>query len=235
MPTSKPLAWARQIVVVDSGSTDGTLEIVRSFPHVRVVERTFDSFAGQCNFGLDQASTPWVLSLDADYVLTDPLVRELGDLRPTTQISGYRATFRYCICGRALRRSLYPPRTVLYRRARAHYYNEGHGHRVQINGVVEMLRSPVLHDDRKPLSRWLDSQRAYANLEAEHLLSKNSKTLGWPDRLRSWIWPAAGAAFFYTLLVKGCLFEGWPGWFYVLQRTYAELLLSLELLDQRLR
>jgi hypothetical protein len=48
------------------------------------------------------------------------------------------------------------------------------------------------------------------------------------------IWPAAPAAFVSTLLAKGCLFDGWPGWFYALQRTYAELLLSLELLDRRL-
>jgi hypothetical protein len=91
-----------------------------------------------------------------------------------------------------------------------------------------------LHDDRKPLTRWLDSQRAYAKLEAGFLQAKDPKTLTWPDRLRHWIWPAAPAAFLYTLLVKGCLLDGWPGWFYALQRTYAELLLSLELLARRL-
>ena len=55
-----------------------------------------------------------------------------------------------------------------------------------------------------------------------------------PDRLRKWIWPAAPAAFFYTMFAKRLILDGWPGLFYVLQRTYAELLLSLEMLERRL-
>ncbi|NQT15295.1 MAG: glycosyltransferase family 2 protein [Planctomycetes bacterium] len=233
--TLEKLAWARDVLVVDSYSTDDTLEIAESAPQVRVLQRKFDTFAGQCNFGLEHIRTPWVLSVDADYVLTDALIEEIRELSPTADVNGYRAAFRYCVYGKPLRACLYPPRTVLYRRERAHYRDEGHGHRVQIDGEVRTLRSRILHDDRKPLNRWLDSQRAYAQVEADHLLASDAKTLAWPDRLRHWIWPAAPAALIYTLIFKGCLFDGWPGWFYVLQRTYAELLLSLELLDRRLR
>jgi len=60
------LVWARRIVVIDSGSTDGTLDILRSYPQVVTIHRPFDNFAGQCNFGLEQVQTPWVLSLDAE-------------------------------------------------------------------------------------------------------------------------------------------------------------------------
>jgi hypothetical protein len=55
------------------------------------------------------------------------------------------------------------------------------------------------------------------------------------DRLRRMIWPAAPAAFLYTLLLKGVILDGWPGWFYALQRTYAELVLSLILLERKIR
>src|SRR5262249_35942549 len=85
-----------------------------------------------------------------------------------------------------------------------------------------------------PLSRWLESQCNYARLEAQKLIEDANGPQSMADRLRMWIWPAAPAAFLYTLFFKGCLFDGWPGWFYALQRTYAELLLSLELLDHRL-
>lgn len=65
--TLDKLGWARRIVVIDSGSTDETLEIARSYSRVEVIYRKFDNFASQCNYGISQVTTPWVLSLDADY------------------------------------------------------------------------------------------------------------------------------------------------------------------------
>ena len=79
--TLEKLRWAREIIVVDSFSTDETLDRLKAFPQVRVVQRKFDTFAGQCNFGLDQIQTPWVLSLDADYVLSEELIEEIGGLK----------------------------------------------------------------------------------------------------------------------------------------------------------
>src|SRR5438874_10521140 len=124
------LAWAKRIVIVDSFSSDDTLNLINEFPQVEIVQRAFDSFANQCNFGLTQIQTPWVLSLDADYVLSDELNREVAALNPDEDIGGFFATFTYRINGRPLRASLYPPRIVLYRRDRARYWDEGHGHRV---------------------------------------------------------------------------------------------------------
>jgi glycosyltransferase involved in cell wall biosynthesis len=106
-------------VVVDSGSVDGTIEILKRYPQVDRFDRPFDSFAEQCNFGLAQVQTEWVLSLDADYELSDDLVRELAELKPQTA-AGFCASFVYRIDGRSLRGTIYPPRIVLYRvRARA--------------------------------------------------------------------------------------------------------------------
>src|SRR4051812_18013587 len=58
------LTWAREVLVVDSFSTDSTLAIARQFPNVQVRQRAFDSFAEQCNWGLAQIDSNWVLSLD---------------------------------------------------------------------------------------------------------------------------------------------------------------------------
>src|SRR5689334_19302133 len=85
------LAWARRIVIIDSGSTDETLEIAASHPQAEVIRRPFDDFASQCNFGIGQVTTAWVLSLDADYELSESLVNELHRLRPEVATSGYRA------------------------------------------------------------------------------------------------------------------------------------------------
>src|SRR5689334_12248300 len=70
------LRWARRILVLDSGSTDETLALTRRFPNVDVIQRPFDTFAGQCNYGLSQIDTTWVLSLDCDYVLGEGFEHE---------------------------------------------------------------------------------------------------------------------------------------------------------------
>ena len=233
--TLDKLAWARRIVVVDSGSTDGTLEVLAGHTQVALFKRVFESFADQCNFGLAQIQSEWVLSLDADYELSDRLVQEFSDLHEIEGVDGYRASFVYRIQGRALRGTLYPPRIVLYRVKNARYTNEGHGHRVTVSGDVRALSGVIYHDDRKPLSRWLASQQSYARLEADYLLKADTGVLSASDRLRRMAWPMPIVVFFYVLAVKGCLFDGRPGWFYTLQRVLAECMIALELIDRRLR
>ena len=228
------LLWARRIVVVDSGSTDETIDILRTFSQVEVINHSFVDFASQCNFGISHVLTPWVLSLDADYELSDELVAELQSLTPAATTSGYRAKFIYRIYGRPLRGTLYPSRIVLYRKDQAIYRNEGHGHRVSVSSAILPFAGPIYHDDRKSLARWLGSQQRYASQEAEFLLSSDRATLGRTGRIRLAAWPAPLAVFVYTLFVKGCLFDGWPGWFYVLQRVLAETIIALEIIDRRL-
>jgi glycosyltransferase involved in cell wall biosynthesis len=232
--TLNKLGWARRIVVVDSGSGDGTLEILARYPQVALFKRTFDNFADQCNFGLAQVQTDWALSLDADYELSDSLVQELSNLGEEAGVVGYRASFVYRIYGRPLRGTLYPPRVVLYRVKNARYVNEGHGHKVLMSGDVRALSGVIYHDDRKPLSRWFASQQGYARLEADYLLKGNQGAMSAPDRLRRMAWPAPIIVFFYVLVIKGCLLDGWPGWFYALQRVLAECMIALEVIDRRL-
>jgi glycosyltransferase involved in cell wall biosynthesis len=229
------LQWIKDVIVLDSFSTDETCEIAKKFPNVRVVQRKFDSFAGQCNYGLSIIQTEWVLSIDADYLLSDELVSEIRALPDEARTAGYSARFRYCIGGVPLRRSLLPPRTIIYRRSQAIYENEGHGHRVRINGEVAQLNGYIFHDDRKPLRRWLQDQDKYSVVEARHLLATGNSLLPLQDRLRKMIFVGPLIMPFYLLIGYGLILDGWPGWYYVFQRTVAELLLSLRLLEAKLQ
>jgi hypothetical protein len=176
-----------------------------------------------------------VLSLDADYEVSEALAREIQALAPTEDVGGFRASFIYRVYGRDLRSTLYPARTVLYRKDWAKYRDVGHSHRVEIAGPVAPLRGLIHHDDRKPLVRWLLAQQRYAKLEADYLLAKQRADLGRADRVRLMGWPAPILIFFYTLIVKRCALDGWAGWLYVLQRTLAETLIAMETVDRRLR
>ncbi len=234
--TLEKLSWARDIVVLDSFSDDRTLEIVSNYPQVRVVQRRFDSFAGQCNFGLLETgiSADWILSLDADSVLTDELIEELGRLKPPSDIGGYRASFVYCVHGTRLKSGVYTPTTILFRRSTSHYHDDGHAHRVVVNGRVEEFRSVVLHDDRKPLMRWIQTQMKYGKQEAQMLIAADPAKLSLSAKIRRLRIDAPLAMLFYCLVWRHGVLDGKAGFHYAFQRVIAELSVSLFLLDHDL-
>lgn len=229
------LAWARDVVVVDSFSTDRTAEIVGRHPNARLLTRAFDSHDRQWSYATHETGieTEWVLTLDADYILSDRFVNELKALTPDEATSGYRAEFRFCIHGRPLRRSLYPGRAVLFRRSKGSFFQDGHTQRVRIDGAVRPLAEPLSLDDRKPIAHWIVAQDRYARLERDKLLDAKCGHLGLPDRLRAKGFLAPVVVLFYCLFAKGMIFEGLAGWHYTYQRVTAEILLSLYLIERR--
>lgn len=231
--TLAALAWATRVIVLDSGSTDQTDNIVRSFSNVRLQQRIFDSHSEQWNYGLALVQTEWALTLDADYVLGRGFEDEIHSMEVSDDVTAFFAGFTYCVFGHPLRASLYPPRALLFKKECSHYVQDGHTQRLVFNGTAERLRTTVLHDDRKPLSRWLSAQDSYARLEAHYLLAQSKKSLCMQDRLRLGIYVAPFLVSIYLLLGKGLIFEGWRGWFYVMQRTLAEMLLSVRLLIEK--
>lgn len=228
--TLESLSWALSVIVLDSGSTDQTEAICREFPNVRFHQRHFDSHSHQWNAAIALAPTEWVLSLDADYQFSPALLKEIKNLTPAPDTSAFSIPFRFAIGGKILRNTILPPRLALFRRVQCHYIQDGHTQDLVVEGRVETLFQPIIHDDRKPFSRWWQSQKKYASLEAEKLFNSKWKELPLQDKLRKLIFPAPFAMATYTLLGQRLLLDGPAGWFYCLQRTLAEALLSAALL-----
>jgi hypothetical protein len=221
--------------VVDSFSTDATLELLSCHPQVHVVQRAFDSFAEQCNFGLSLIQTSWCLSLDADHQITPAFQAELAQLiaRAPADLVAAVTPFRYLVAGKPLRGTLLPPRINLLRPGFGHYVNDGHSHLFVPRGRTATMREPVLHDDRKPLSRWLASQQRYLHQEAQKLYYTPRHQLGFNDALRRTHLISPFAVLALCLIWHRGLLDGWRGWFYAFQRMYAEILLSLMLWEER--
>jgi glycosyltransferase involved in cell wall biosynthesis len=230
------VAWASQILVLDSGSTDGTAAIVARYPQARLVVRPFDCHSNQANFGLTQVTTPWVLSLDADYVITPELREEItATLAQADPGTVYFAPFKFRVYGKLLRVCFMPPRGILYARAGAVYDQDGHTQRLSLRGrQAGSLRHSIIHDDRKPLARWLESQRKYAVLEAQKMRAAPDAELNLPDRLRRTGWANVLVILPYALLLRGLIWDGLPGLLYAMERLYAELILALHVLHGRL-
>jgi glycosyltransferase involved in cell wall biosynthesis len=232
--TLSHLAWAKDIVVVDSGSTDGTLAILASHPNVRVFKRGFDSHGHQWRYAVEETkiATDWILRLDADYQVSDALVAEIAALDPNAPVSAYCVSFDYAIFSRKLLSSLYPANTVLLRRGRFSIRDKGHTEAWDVNGPVATLSAVIIHDDWKATGQWLIGQARYMQRELDYVHKDKGGLVRWL-RLRPPLMPIA--VFLYCLFGKGLLFNGRAGIFYALQRMVAEAALSLMVLEEKLR
>jgi glycosyltransferase involved in cell wall biosynthesis len=232
--TLSRLRWAKDIVVVDSGSTDGTLAILTTYPKVRVFKRRFDTHANQWRYAVEetQIATDWILRLDADYQVSDALVSELAQLDPNAGLSAYRIRFDYAIFSRKLLSSLYPANTILLRKGKFSVRDRGHTEAWDVKGPIATLSGTVIHDDWKPTEQWLTGQSRYMRRELEWLHVSRGGLVRWL-RLRPPLMPIV--TFLYCLFGRGLIISGRAGIFYALQRTVAEAVLSLLVLESKLR
>lgn len=228
--TLQHLTWAKEIIVIDSYSTDETLDILSSYSEVKVFQQTFDTHATQWNYGLEQVKSEWVLSLDADYVVTNQLIEEILSLN-NLSIDGYLIPFKYCIFGKPLKGTILPPRQSLFRKEKSTYVDDGHTQLLVNKGSLARISASIYHDDRKALSRWLWAQDRYLLIEAKKLLETPEYELNLGDRIRKRKVIAPFIIFFYCLILKGGILDGWHGWYYALQRILAEILLSIRIIE----
>ncbi len=229
--TLAKLDWAKKIVIIDSYSTDDTLDIVKANPRVEVFQREFDTHAAQWNYGLEQVNTPWVLSLDADYVLTDTLIEEIKNIEHNDTVDSYFIPFKYCVFGKPLSGTILPPRQALFKKDLSTYIDDGHTQLLKVKGSYKYLKNYILHDDRKPFSRWLWAQNRYMVLEAQKLTETSITELSLGDKIRKQKLLAPFIILFYCLILKRGILDGWIGYYYAFQRMLAEIILSVQLIQ----
>jgi glycosyltransferase involved in cell wall biosynthesis len=135
-----------ELIVVDSFSTDRTVEIARALG-ARVFERPFEGYIAQKQFALEQACGEWVFSLDADEQATWELGREIGAALEAPQAAdGYRVRRVLYHLGRYYTRGLYPDWHLrLFRRARARFGGHEPHASVEVRGSIAKLEAPILH------------------------------------------------------------------------------------------
>jgi len=233
----EPLNWATRVVILDSGSSDQTVAIAKRFSNVEVFSRSFDQHARQWSYGIQDTriTTPWILGLDCDYVVSPEVVAELRSRQVGDSVSAFEIGFDYFIYGTKLPGTVYPPVKALFRPGRCRMLQDGHTHRLEVlSGTVERLHARLGHDDWKLLSHWLGAQSRYHDLEVAKLNGTPTSQLKLADRLRKRIYFAPFLMFGYCLFVRGLLFGGKPGLTYAFQRLVSELILSLKLLEQDL-
>ncbi len=169
------LRWVDEIIVVDGGSADATREVSRSHG-ARVLENPWPGYAAQKNFALENASHPWVLSLDADERVTDDLKREIQDLldREEPECDGYFVPRRNIFWGRWMKsKSFYPDYQMRLFRKHAGRFNDRSVHEsVEIQGRTGTLRGALEHRSYEDLGDYLRRLERYSRLAALDLQAR---------------------------------------------------------------
>jgi glycosyltransferase involved in cell wall biosynthesis len=167
------LRCADEILVVDSGSIDRTVEIAEKL-ETRVLESAWAGYANQKNFAAEQASHDWILSIDADESLSEALEAEIWHLKKAgPQLDAYTMPRLAQYLGRWIRHGgWYPDRKIrLYNRRKATWVGAYVHESLKVNGRVGHLQGNLLHFTCDSLSEHLRVMDRYTTLAAEQLLS----------------------------------------------------------------
>jgi glycosyltransferase involved in cell wall biosynthesis len=168
--TLESVKWADEIIVVDAGSTDRTVEIARSFNAKAFVEQ-WKGFASQTNSGLEKATCDWVLSIRAGEVVPKDLRGQIetalfGSNKPGSP-DGYSISRMNYILGRWMRHGGYWPdhSLRLFRRGVGRAIDADSGETIQVNGKVAFLREPLFHEPYSTLAAFIDHMERYSSLD----------------------------------------------------------------------
>ncbi len=176
------VAWADEIVVVDSGSNDRTEEIARNF-RSHFFEEEWKGFAAQKNSALEKCTCDWVLSLDADEALSDELAKELWELLAATPpFDGYVLPRRNLFLGRWIRfGGFYPdPKLRLFRRGAAEFEARPVHETVHYEGKAGRLKGDMVHNAYPTLSEYIAHMDRYSTLGAEQAISAGRRVRSLP-------------------------------------------------------
>ena len=220
--------WAEELVVVDSGSTDASLEIARSVAD-RVLEHEYVNSAAQKNWALPQLTHRWVLIVDADERVTDELREEIQALlREPGPAVAYRIPRRNFYYGRWIRGAgQYPPQLRLVRRGHGRYNDLPVHEHLEVDGPVGELRGHLDHHTHPTVvSHELKIER-YSTLAAEARIGSGNAGAAWYHLLFNPAW-----TFVKFYLFRGGYRDGLPG-FIVSGFSAAHVLLKYAKLWER--
>jgi glycosyltransferase involved in cell wall biosynthesis len=200
------VAWADEIIVVDSGSSDATVEICRELG-AQVYVHDWPGFGMQKNRALGYATKDWVFSIDADERVTHELREAIQSAMQRGQAEGYEIPRLSSFCGRYMHHSGWYPDYVLrlFRRGSGKFSDDLVHERVIVNGPIAKLQQLLLHESFRDLEQLLAKINHYSTASAQMLHRKN-RTASLKKAVGHALW-----AFFRSYFLRAGLLDGREG------------------------
>ncbi len=200
------VSWADEIIVLDSGSTDETVSICKKFtPHV--FETDWQGFGVQKQRALEKATGDWVLSIDADEIISPELRAEIEHAIRQNQFDAFLLPRLSSYCGKFIKHGGWYPDYILrlFRRELGRFTNDVIHERVIADGKIGKLTTPILHESYSDLSEVLEKVNSYSTLQAQKLFERGAKSSLSKAIFRAW-WK-----FIQTYFVKAAFLDGQHG------------------------
>jgi len=173
------LAFADEIIVVDSFSSDKTFEIASSYQNVKVVQRTFDNFAFQRNYALSLASNSWILFIDADERLTPELQEEISTvIHQKNTAAAYFIRRNFMFENKKLHFSGWQTDKIirLFKKEKAIYNSKKIVHeKLIVSGKIGKLKNKLIHYSYSNYEDYKQKMIFYGQLKAQEELVKRTK------------------------------------------------------------
>jgi glycosyltransferase involved in cell wall biosynthesis len=226
------VAWADEIIVLDSGSADETVAICRQYtPHV--YETDWPGFGVQKQRALEKARGDWVLSIDADEIVTPELRGEIEQAIRSEHRSGFEIPRLSRYCGKPMHHGGWWPDYVLrlFRRGKGRFTESAVHERILVQGETGRLKNPLLHNAFVDLDEVLRKVNSYSSLGAKMLEQKGVRSSLSKAVLKA-VW-----TFIRTYFVKASVLDGRHGFMLAVSNaegTYYKYLKLLELQTRNL-
>ncbi len=245
------VTWSDDIHILDSGSTDNTLDIAKTYG-CKISYNPFKSFGQQRNYALDALDIKhkWLLFLDADEVVTEAFKNAMFEAiaQADVEVAGFYCCWKMMLEDTWLKHCDNFPKWQfrLMRMGMARFTDFGHGQKEsEVKGRIEYLKEPYLHYGfSKGWTQWINRHNKYSSQEAiarlEHrppfktIFTKNSSQRN--PALKSWLsrlpgWPFL--RFFQAYIVSLGFLEGIPGFIYCINMSYYEFLIQIKMREIR--
>lgn len=225
------VVWADEIIVLDSGSTDETVAICRQYtPHV--YETDWPGFGVQKQRALEKARGDWVLSIDADEIVTPELRGEIEQAIRSERCSGFEIPRLSRYCGKPMHHGGWWPDYVLrlFRRETGRFTESAVHERILVQGETGRLKNPLLHNAFVDLDEVLHKVNSYSSLGARVLAQKGVRSSLSKAVLKA-VW-----TFIRTYFIKASVLDGRHGFMLAVSNaegTYYKYVKLLELQTRR--
>ena len=185
--TLESVRWADEIIVLDSGSTDTTVNICREYTD-KVFDQPWLGYSGQKNAALDRATGDWVLSLDADEPIEDALAEEIRRIIVSPgALDGYRIPRKTFFLGKLIRHGgWYPDHNLrLFRRGKGRFEERAVHEAIKVSGTVGTMENAILHFAYPDLASYVATINKYSTLAVDVMAIKGITPVkrGWPNLL----------------------------------------------------
>ncbi len=249
--------WADEVHILDSLSTDRTVEIARQYG-AHISQNKFVDFAKQRNYALEHLPirSEWVLFLDADEWLPDALKQEISTLIATSpEENGFYVNRRLIWMGRWIRRGYYPSWILrLFRYGKGRCEDRAVNEHLIVDGAIGRLRNDFMHEDRKGVTNWIAKHNGYATREAQELFNTrtapgyreiDARLFGTQAQRKRWlrlkVWNRLPPLvrpffyFFYRYVLQGGFLDGRTAFvFHFLHALWYPMLIDIKYLEMKM-